>query len=109
MSGRNVITRNGSGVRVVERVHSTTSMISDALAIVDEQLLKLRLRSNSENFEESDVKTLHTLIKSLVDLSKEEREREKAEKDLGDLSKLTNEELLDLATKRLSQAKESIK
>lgn len=90
----------------VTKQSSTSSMLDDALSIVGEQVDKLKLRSRHEVFESEDIKTLHILIKSLVDLSKEEREREKSEKDMEDLSKLSHEELLELASSKLTSVKE---
>lgn len=91
----------------VTKQSSTSGMVDDALSIVDEQLEKIKIRSRHESFEMEDMKILQLLIKSLVDLSKEEREREKSEKDMEDLSKLTHEELLQLASSKLSAARET--
>jgi hypothetical protein len=92
----------------VTRVSNTASIIESALSIVDEQVEKLRLKSNGETLEEREIRTLHSLIKSLVDLSKEEREREKHDKDSEGLSNLTNEQLIELAQKKLADTKKAI-
>jgi hypothetical protein len=91
------------GVVKVDRVNSVSGMINRALGIIDEQLIKIALKSRApgSTLDEKEAKVLQGYIRSLADLSKEEREREKAIREMGDLDKLTSEELLELGQKTL--------
>src|SRR4051812_35810875 len=93
----------------IARVHTVSGILDRALGIVDEQLIKLSIKSRSATFEERDAKVLQAFVRSLVDLSKEEREREKVDKTSEDLKDLTNDELLALAEAKLATVKEANK
>lgn len=95
------------GVINVERVHTVDGMLNRALGTLDEQLTKLSIMSRSATFTEKEARVLQGYIKSLVELSREERERDKANRDLGDLGNLTPEQLLELAQKELLGLKDS--
>ena len=96
--------RSTSNTVVVSRTTNTSTLLENALKTLSEQLDKLALKSRVSTFDEKEARVLQGYIKSLVDLSKEERERDKAD-TLGDLAKLTDEELLELARTKLVQAK----
>lgn len=96
-------------VSKVDRVSAVSGMLDRALGIIDEQLIKLgaKSRSNGGMLDEKETRALHGHIKALVDLSKEEREREKSDKTPEDLQNLTDEQLLELANKKLVTAKDT--
>jgi hypothetical protein len=100
---------DGATVRV-DRVSSISNSIDRAFGIVDEQLMKIGIKSRTSGMlDEKDVKALHGHIKALVELSKEERERDKSNKDPEDLKDLTHEQLLELAATELGTAKDITK
>jgi hypothetical protein len=88
----------------ISRVSDVSTMLDAALQTLAEQLDKLALKSRIATFEEKEARILQGYIKSLVDLSKEERERDKSDQ-LSDLKNLTDEELLELAKTSLLKAK----
>jgi len=89
----------------VSKVSDVTKMLDGALNTLSEQLDKLALKSRASTFDEKEARVLQGYIKSLVELSKEERERDKADTLGAELSKLSDEELLDLAKSKLLEAK----
>ncbi len=91
------------GIVKIDRVHSVTGMLDRALNIIDEQLTKISLKSRAAGptLEEKDAKILQGYVRSLVELSKEEREREKSNKEIEGLENLTTEELLELGKETL--------
>lgn len=89
---------------VVSRETSIDRMVNDATSILGEQIEKLKLKSRASTFDIKESDQLKIYIKCLVDLSREERETLKAAQD-SDLSKLTNEQLLELASSELKKAK----
>lgn len=90
---------------VIDRVNTVDGMLNRALGILDEQLTKLGLKSRSAMFDEKEARVLQGYVKSLVDLSKEEREREKSNKDAEGLKDMSDAELLELAQSKLSELK----
>jgi hypothetical protein len=93
--------RVGNGIVQVERVHSVTAMLDRALTIIDDQLIRLSLKARAATLDDKESRILQGYVKSLVELSKEEREREKANKEAGDLGELTPEQLLELGRETL--------
>jgi hypothetical protein len=72
---------------------SVDGMIADALQVIQLEITKFRTKvASGRSLDSRESRTLQGYIKSLVDLSKEDRERTKDE----DLSKLSTEELLAL-------------
>lgn len=72
---------------------SIDAMAADALAVVQIEITRFKSKVHQgRSLDSREAKTLQGYIKSLVDLSREDRERASAE----DLSKLTTEELLAL-------------
>lgn len=97
--------KSGDGVVRVDRVHSVAGMLDRALGIIDEQLLKIGLKSRQMTLDEKEAKVLQGYVKSLVELSKEEREREKNDKTAEELKDLSDAELLELANQQLQTLK----
>jgi hypothetical protein len=99
---------NGSVVNV-DRVSNISNSLDRAFGIVDEQLMKIALKSRQAGgvLDDKETKALHGHIKALVELSKEEREREKSNKDAAGLESMTNAELLELAKAQLQTAKDA--
>ena len=77
-----------------------SSILDNALQTLADRIDLLARKSDAGTFGANDAKVLQGYIASLVALSKEERERDKSDRE-NDLSKLTNEELLELAKKSL--------
>ncbi len=100
-----------NGVVRVDRVSNVSGMLDRALTIIDEQLIKLALKSraNSGILDDKETRSLHGHVKALVELSKEEREREKANKDADNLKDMSDAELLELAQEKLTETKEKLK
>ena len=75
-------------------------MVADALHVVQLEITKFKTKvSQGRSLDSREAKTLQGYIKSLVDLSKEDRERVKEQ----DLSALSTEELLALLGKQVPQ------
>ena len=86
-------------IRARSATPSTVSMLDDALGIIGQQIDMFRVKSGqNQRLDEKEARILQGYIKSLVDLSKEEREREKLDDALKNMS---DEELLELAKKQL--------
>lgn len=82
------------------------NLIADALGTIEVELVKFRTKVNrGESLNEREGKLLTLYIKSIIELSKEHRERAKAE----DYSKLTNEELLQLVEQIKQKASDNAK
>lgn len=84
----------------VSKVSEVSAILDSALQTLSEQIDLLSRKSAQGTFSPNDAKMLQGYITSLVALSKEEREREKSDK-LGDLAKLSDDELLELAKQTL--------
>lgn len=77
---------------------SVDAMVADALQVIEMEITKFRTKvSSGRSLDSREAKTLQGYIRSLVELSKEDRERTR---DV-DLSKLTTEELLALLGDKL--------
>lgn len=102
MSGvvKKIIKFDGSAIKT----QSVDSIIDDAKSIIRDQVTRLKIRSNQGfSLEPDDVKSLRDYVKSLVELSREEREIEKSDK-LNDLVKdMSNEQLLELYKKQIEK------
>ena len=86
----------------VQADSTVNDVINNALGIIKQQVDTLSAKSRlGGSLPDTDVKNLRTYIQSLVELSREERERTKAEGVEEWLSKLTVEELIELAQGRL--------
>jgi hypothetical protein len=79
---------------------SVDAMVADALQVVQLEITKFKTKvASGRSLDSREAKTLQGYIKSLVDLSKEDRERVKEQ----DLSQLSTEELLALLGKQVPQ------
>lgn len=73
------------------------SLMADALQTIQMEIIKFKTKvSRGQSLDSREAKTLQGYIKSLVDLSREDRERIREE----DLSKLSTDELLALLGKQ---------
>lgn len=76
------------------------SVISTALQTVAMEVTKLHIKvSRGTSLDQKEARILQGYIKSMVELSREQRERDRAD----DLSKLSTEELAKIAEKMLKQ------
>lgn len=79
---------------------SVDGMMADALQVIQLEITKFKTKvAQGRSLDSREAKTLQGYIKSLVDLSKEDRERIKEQ----DLSQLSTEELLALLGKQVPQ------
>ena len=99
-----IIRKNGESVVVVRREKSVDTIMADAVGILAAQIEHLRIKSRDQ-LNEKDVKALHSLITSLTMLSREEREREKADELSERLKNMSDAELLAYASEKLNAAK----
>lgn len=91
----------------VSTLTKTSRILEDALSVISQQVDHMRIKSNQGfKLAQDEAYLLNSYIKSLVGLSKEEREREKAEKELHNLTNLTDEQLLELAQKKLIESRD---
>jgi hypothetical protein len=79
---------------------SVDSMMADALGVIQLEITKFKTKvAQGRSLDSREAKTLQGYIKSLVDLSREDRERLKEQ----DLSELSTEELLALLGNKVPQ------
>lgn len=79
---------------------SVDSMMSDALQVIQLEITKYKTKvAQGRSLDSREAKTLQGYIKSLVELSREDRERLKDQ----DLSALSTEELLALLGNKVPQ------
>lgn len=89
----------------VTREKSVSSIIDSAVNVLGEQIERISLKSRSMSLDDKDVKNLRQYISALTELSREEREREKADDLSKYLASLSDDQLLDYAQKKLSALK----
>jgi hypothetical protein len=89
-------------VRTTSTSSSPAKMLEDALGIMDNQIERLRIKAAHTSLDEREARTLLGYVKGLVEISKEEREREKSG-IAKELSELSTEELLKLAESKLKK------
>jgi protein subunit release factor A len=92
----------------MDRAEGVNSTLNLALGTLSEQLQKLALKSRAATFTGEEARVLTHYIKALVELSKEEREREKSDKDLEKLKDMTDAELLELANTHLKSVEAKV-
>jgi hypothetical protein len=97
--------RSPDGTIIVTKLSTVQGTLDKALMIVDDQINKLAIQSKHGTFADRESKILQGYVKALVDLSKEEREREKANKDSEGFENMTEEEILNLAKEKLAKVK----
>lgn len=79
---------------------SVDSMMADALGVIQLEITKYKTKvAQGRSLDSREAKTLQGYIKSLVELSREDRERIKEQ----DLSQLSTEELLALLGSKVPQ------
>lgn len=79
---------------------SVDSMMADALGVIQLEITKFKTKvAQGRSLDSREAKTLQGYIKSLVELSREDRERLKEQ----DLSALSTEELLALLGNKVPQ------
>lgn len=79
---------------------SVDSMMADALSVIQLEITKYKTKvAQGRSLDSREAKTLQGYIKSLVELSREDRERLKEQ----DLSALSTEELLALLGNKVPQ------
>ena len=82
---------------IVVREHSATVVINDALSIINDQVQRMRVKSSTGmSLDDNEVKNLRSYVQSLVELSREDRERERHDGVNEFLEGLTEEDLLKL-------------
>lgn len=83
-------------------VPSAENLLTEALGLIQTEILQFRHKVNGgKPLQLNEARVLQGYIKSLVELSKEARERAKSE----DLSKMSTEELIDLLQTLISAQK----
>jgi len=94
--------------QVIVRETSASVVLDDALSILNNEIQRFRVKSNSGfSLEAEEAKVLRTYIQSLVELSREQREQEKHDGLSETLDGMTDAELLELyRTKQLGSVKE---
>ena len=104
---KTLLNRRGqrSVVREVVPLVNLNTIIEGTIAILDEQVEKLRLKSKGANFGAEDAKILQSYIKSVIDLSREEREREAKDEYAKQLAAMTPEQLLQEYESKVKQLK----
>jgi hypothetical protein len=109
MAGRKIVIKTDYGaVATVDREKGIENTLNTALGVVSEQLQKLAMKSRTATFDEKESRILQSYIKSLVELSRENREQEKNDLELEKLKELSNDELLQLANEHLNEAKTKV-
>lgn len=93
--------KSPDGATRIDKVHTTAGMLERALGIIDDQLIKISLKSKAAILDDKESRVLTGYVDALVKLSKEEREREKDDKTAETLKSMSNEELLQLAEQSL--------
>jgi len=97
------IIRPSVAVRAVSTVPSVSNMLEDALSIMGQQIDRMRVKSGQhQSLDERESRVLQGYVKSLIEISREEREREKTDAQSKNLDKLTTEELVALATAQIT-------
>lgn len=90
-------------VRATSEPADPAKMLEDALTIMRDQIERIRVKAASTTLDEREARTLLGYVKGLVDISKEEREREKADKVSKEIAEMSTEELVKLAQEKLKK------
>lgn len=89
--------------KYVRRIPTVDKMMEDVYSILDQQIDKIRIKSNSFSLEPKDVSALRDYARCLVEMSKEDRELQKQDAALAKLNDLSTEELIQLAQKSIKK------
>lgn len=81
-------------VRAQSEAPNPARMLEDALAIMSAQIERIRVKAASTTLDEREARTLLGYVKGLVDIAKEEREREKSDKVHKEIAEMSTEELI---------------
>jgi hypothetical protein len=92
---------------ILIRQRGVSQLTDLALSILGEQLDKLALKSKHSTFDEKEAKIVTMYVKAVREMSQETREQEKSDKDMEGLAELSNEELLQIASKHLEKESKS--
>ena len=101
----NLGTPNAGRMIDVKREADVNDVINNALGIIKQQVDNLSAKSRmGGSLQDIDVKNLRTYIQSLVELSREERERTKHDGVEEWLASLSTQELVDMAQGKLASS-----
>lgn len=92
--------KTGETAEVPKKAASVDNMMKDVYNILRDQIERIRIKSAHSSLSAEEVSSLRDYTRSLIELSKEEREITKAEEASGDLKNLSDEELIELIKKR---------
>lgn len=93
----NLLAKTRRVANVVVRETSTDSVLSDALSIINSQVQILRVKtSQGFGLESDEIKNLRTLVQSICDISREEREQSKHDGLDDAMKNMSEAELLQL-------------
>jgi hypothetical protein len=80
------------------------NILASAMSIVAMEIVKLQQKSSRTSLDQKDARILQGYIKSMVELSREQRERDRSD----DLSKLSTDELAKIAAGMLKKEVDTI-
>jgi hypothetical protein len=90
----------------IVRETNTASALSDALSILNDQIQILRVKSNTGySLDSEQIKSLRTLVQSICDISREEREQDKHDGLSEELKNMTEQEVFQLYQEKTSKEK----
>lgn len=93
----NLLAKTRRVANVVVRETSTDAILSDALSIINSQVQLMRVKSSAGyGLEAEEIKQLRTLVQSLCDISREEREQSKHDGMDEALKNMSEAEILQL-------------
>lgn len=92
------VVKNSSKLSLVPTVEN---VMNDAISLLAKEVAEMQQRYNRPGMSMniSDATKLSKFVKSLIEISREERAREAAD----DLSKMTNEQLMEMAAQHMKQ------
>lgn len=97
------VIRPATVVRAQSEAPDPARMLDDALAIMSAQIERIRVKAASATLDEREARTLLGYVKGLVDIAKEEREREKSDKVSKEIAEMSTDELLKAAQEKLKK------
>lgn len=93
----NLLSKTRRVANVVVRETNTDSVLSDALSIINSQVQIMRVKtSQGFGLESDEIKNLRTLVQSICDISREEREQSKHDGLDEAMKNMSEAELLQL-------------
>lgn len=94
-----------SKVSEITEVPPVEGILAKTISTIANEITKLHNRSHVAALSDREAKVLQGYVKSLVDLSREQRERDKA----NDMSDMSYEELLEFAKQIISKQEQNDK